>query len=527
MLLPKVKNIITPQKIQVIEFKGYNCQSLIEDGEMRAMKNLTSDEYPCLYQRKKRGVYDDTYSSPMTILARKEKLCVIDGKRFYYGEQLRGLLDTDGEKQVVAINQKICVWPDKKYYDISTGEFGSLAYSVSSTGKVTFTRNTIVIEGADLSKFSKGDAVEVSGCQVMLENNGSFVIEDVDNDKNTLIFGEKSFIMNATSADSYDETGTITIARDVPDLDFVIEQNNRLWGCKGNTIRSSKLGDPFNWNYFKEGLATNSYAVDVGTDGDFTGCVAYSSHLLFFKENYVHKVYGNKPSNYQLITAACLGLEPGSHRSVVVVNDVVYYKSREGIMQYTGDLPALMTHNFGTERYDNASAGTDGLKYYVSMRNKRDNKYYMFVYDIARRLWHIEDNTHAVCFTFLTDKLLYVDIGINKIMCTTYTTEPVITDKRIEWMAVFGDYDEHRENKKIYSQIDMRLKMEADTELTISISVDGGEWEHLRHLYTAKERSVMLPIIPRRCDKYKIKLEGKGYCKIESISRIVREGTMQ
>ena len=529
MLLPKVKNIIGPGKVQVIDFKGYDCQSVIDDGEMRAMKNLTSDEYPCLYQRKQRGVYDDTYSNPTTIVSRKEKLCVVDGKRFYYDGQLRGFLDTDGEKQVVAINQKICVWPDKKYYDLGTGEFKNLEFTAESAGGVIFTPYSITLPGADISGFSEGDGIEVSGCNVMTENNKAAIITKVDTEKGILLFGEKGdeiFTMNAETAESYEETGTVTVKRAVPDFDFVMEQNNRLWGCKGNAIYACKLGDPLNWNYF-QGVSIDSYAVEVGTDGDFTGCLPYSSHLLFFKENYVHKLYGNKPANYQIITANCLGVESGSHKSAVIVNDIAYYKSREGIMQYAGDLPSLMTYNFGAVRYDNAAAGTDGLKYYVSMRSKMDGKWYMFAYDIARQMWHLEDNTQASCFAFLKDRLLFVDVASNKILSTTCEAEPVAADKKIEWMAVLGDYDEYKENKKVYSKIDMRLKMEEDTEITISISVDNGEWERLSHIYASKKRAVSLPIIPRRCDKFKIKLEGKGYCKVESVSRTVREGTMR
>lgn len=526
MLLPKAKQKVAPGKVQVIEFKGYDCQSLIDDGEMREMKNLTSDEYPCIYPRRQRGLYADTYSQPTSILARKEKLCIIDGRRFYYDGELKGLLNTEGEKQVVAINQKICVWPDKKYYDINTSTFGNLEKTAMAEEGATIFVDAIVLNGTDLSGFNEGDAVIISGFEVMPENNTSAVIKAIDLEGCKLVFPENSFQLNASTAESYEETGTVIVKREVPDLDYVMENNNRLWGCKGNSIYACKLGDPTNWNYF-QGVSIDSYAVDVGTDGDFTGCVPYSSHLLFFKENYVHKMYGNKPASYQLVTASCLGIEAGSNKSAVIVNDVVYYKSREGIMQYAGDLPSLMTYNFGTIRYDNAVGGTDGLKYYVSMRNKMDGKWYMFVYDIARNMWHIEDNTQASCFAFLKDKLLFIDAGANKIFSTAYDTEPIPTDKKIEWMAVLGEYDEHQENKKIYSQIDMRLKMEEDSEITISISVDNGDWEHLRHIYTSKKRSVSLPIIPRRCDKFKIKLEGKGYCKIESVSRIVREGTMK
>jgi hypothetical protein len=532
MLLPKAKTKLHPGKVQVIEFKGYDCQSLIDDGQMREMKNLTSDEYPCIYQRRQRGMYSETYANPANIMTRKEKLCVVDGRRFYYDGQLRGMLDLDGEKHIAAINTKICIFPDKKYYDTTNGKFSSLECTASSSGTATITKNSITMPGVDVSGFSRGDAVSVTGFEVMTENNtpedadASVFIEKVDAENCKLTFGENSFALNSTTVESYDETGTITIARKVPDIDFVIEQNNRLWGCKGNAIYACKQGDPLNWNYFK-GVSTDSYAVEVGTDGDFTGCVPYSSHLLFFKENYIHKLYGNKPANYQIITANCLGMESGSHRSSVIVNDIAYYKSREGIMQYAGDLPALMTHNFGTTRYENAVGGTDGLKYYVSMRNRTDGKWYMFAYDIARNMWHIEDNTHASCFAFMNDRLLFVDADTGRILTTSYEEEPIPADKKIEWMAVLGDYDEFKENKKVYSKLDMRLKMEEDSELDISISVDNGDWEILRHIYTSKKRSVSLPIIPRRCDKFKIKLEGKGYCKIESVSRTVREGTMK
>lgn len=532
MKFPKVQVGQTPIKRQVIEFKGYDAQSYVEDGKMREMKNLASDEYPCLYQRKQRGLFSEKYSEPTTILASKEKLCVIDGKRFFYDGELKGYLDTDGEKQVVAINNKICVWPDKKYYDILTNTFASLENKVTSADPVIVTENSLTLPGVDLSGFKRLDAVSITGFEVMTENNTDYVtqgvrvIEAVDTENNVLTFKEKSFILNSTTAEQYEETGTIIIARDVPNLEFVMEHNNRLYGVEGNMIHACHLGEPTIWTD-TEGYSDSSYTVPVGTDGDFTGCAAYSTHLLFFKENYIHKLYGNKPSNYQLVTSSCLGLEKGSHRSVHVINDVVYYKSREGIMNYDGAQPTLMTYNFGTIRYDSAVGGTDGLRYYVSMRNKTDGLWYLFSYDIARNLWHIEDNTKVTCFAFLNPKLLFIDDDANRIYSTDCGDgDPIPADKKIEWYAVLGEYDEFIENKKVYSEIDLRMKMEENSELLVSMSIDNGEYERLRHIYTTKKRTVSLPIVPRRCDKFKIKLEGHGYCKIESVVRVVKEGTM-
>jgi hypothetical protein len=69
----------------------------------------------------------------------------------------------------------------------------------------------------------------------------TIVIQEISEDKKTLIFYENSFTVG-------EEEAEVTIARVMSDLEYVCENENRLWGVGGNTIYSSKLGDPFNWN---------------------------------------------------------------------------------------------------------------------------------------------------------------------------------------------------------------------------------------------------------------------------------------
>ena len=59
------------------------------------------------------------------------------------------------------------------------------------------------------------------------------------------------------------------------------------------------MGDPKNWNCFL-GLDNDSYAATVGTQNEFTGIAAWSGYLFFFKEDGFHKLYGTKPSNYEM-----------------------------------------------------------------------------------------------------------------------------------------------------------------------------------------------------------------------------------
>ena len=106
-----------------------------------------------------------------------------------------------------------------------------------------------------------------------------------------------------------DAAQTVSMERRVPELDFVTECDNRVWGCNSreNVIYGCKLGDPTNWFSYR-GIAADSYAVTVGSDGAFTGAASCMGYALFFKENTLHKLYGSKPSDFQLSSLRCRGV---------------------------------------------------------------------------------------------------------------------------------------------------------------------------------------------------------------------------
>ena len=591
MIFPNMQITARPSESRVIEFKGYDVRNTIDPGSMREMKNLSSDEYPCLAPRKKRGVYDDQYEVPSTLLARHEKLAVCDATSFWYGGERKfdfefkettdtsvvegktyytrsgsspnyeytavespagnpmalGYYEIDAvERQMQAINKMIVIYPDKIYYDIETGEHGNLGNAVHPTS-VTFhkdpvtyeTRATFVLpSGENLKGFNKGDAISFKGMSKSIigykskhDNNiTNAIIEKIDYTNKRMWFAYE--VISFPNSDERDFTDTgestqgFTIEREVPDLDFILEYNNRMYGTKNNTIYASKLGDPKNWYFYGTGTAESAYAAEVGTDGEFTGIAAHPTHIVFFKENCIHKLYGHKPANFQLITTACIGLEKGSHKSIQLVNGSILYKSREGIMVYTGDLPVLISRNFGNIKYDSAVAGTDQLKYYVSMRNKEEDKWYMFVFDMDKEMWHVEDNTHASCFAYVDNELVYSDKDRGVVVQVIGKGERIDPDP-VEWYAKFGNYDEFVENKKVYSKLNMRLQMEPESEFSVWISINDGAWECVQHLYSEFRRVVEMPIVPRRCDKFAVMITGKGKIKLESLTRLVREGTMK
>ena len=372
--------------------------------------------------------------------------------------------------------------------------------TATEVGSITLTRK---IDGE--FPFREGDAVTITGCSNSGNNKeAEIIIRGVTSDE--LTFDDNAFTVVAN------ESNEVTIKRTVPDLDFICESNYRLWGTHGNTIYSSKFSDPFNFKVF-DGLANDSYAIEVGSEGEFTGCIPYSSHICFFKENTLHKLYGSKPSNFQITTVNVYGVQSGSERSMQIVNEQLLYKGVGGVYSYTGGVPELISEKFGNKRYSDAVACCDGEKYYISM--KQGETYNMFAYDVIKNIWLREDDTHAVDMTFYDGKIYYLDSkgGL-------YYIDKTADRNDIEWGATFCTMHETVNERKGYSKFHLRMDMSAGAWLAVDIKTDNDlQWRQIYTTHNEKAKTVSIPIIPTRCDSIDIRLRGKGECTIKAFIR--------
>ena len=298
--LPSMIHADGIQKYRQTAFGGYDHTLGADNGALWDMENLTGELHPLLSPRRRRWIAGHL-ERPNGLYAH-DGLYWVDGDGFYAKGERRGTV-TDCRKIFASLGAYIVILPDKVYYNRLTGEFGSMEAEWSGSVAIRdgayaqeeAKANTICAEGADwAARFRAGDAVAISGCAVHPGNNKTAVIREIEGDE--LRFYENVF----TIEEGGDSEGAVTVKRSVPELDFICENENRLWGCKGDTIYACKLGDIFNWNVF-DGLATDSYAVDVGSAGDFTGCCAYLGYPVFFKEEHIYKVYGSKPANFQVM----------------------------------------------------------------------------------------------------------------------------------------------------------------------------------------------------------------------------------
>lgn len=579
MRYPQLKVQAATRKI-VDAFMGYNHNLRIGDGEFFDMKNMTSDHYPVLSPRSKRGFYVKP-ASPQGMIA-KGDICYVDGTDFVMGETRVNMglsvKEEDCPKQLVSMGAYVIIMPDKKYINtLDLEDTGHLDEEFTTSGTVSFSlctadgesyENVTVSPDAPenpvnlqywidtssqpntLKQYSTSSEMWVSiattyvkiqsaGIGERFEQNDGVAISGITNEavkslNTTAVIwarGDDYIVVTGIIDKVVSQQDSVTVSRKSPVMDFVIESGNRLWGCRYgennagdvvNEIYASKLGDFKNWNCFM-GVSTDSYAASLGSDGEFTGAITFLGYPMFFKESCVHKVYGRYPANFQIQDTACRGVQRGCHGSLAIVNETLFYKARSGICAFDGSLPVEASYALGSEIYSNAVGGAIHNKYYVSMMDVK-GEWHLFVYDTVKRLWHKEDDLQASGFCASKGELYCVDAANKNIITMLGSGEK--DSAQVQWLAETGNLGINTPDMKYLSRLTIRASLERSAKLEIYVQYDlSEEWLHICTLFGTDMRSFTIPIRPRRTDHVKLRFVGEGEAKIYSITKTIEQGS--
>lgn len=402
----------------MIEFRGYNNTPLANEKEFINMQNLSSDRFPLISCRLPRGILPNKLAKPNALYA-TEKLCWIDGTKFYYDGVEKGTL-TDGQKGIADMNGFIIIFPDKAYYDYINDLWG------------TFT---------------------------------------------------------------------------APDLDYITVWNNRVWGVKGNEIRASKLGDFKEWEDFS-GEANDSYATDVGSHGDFTGIYTFQNHVVCFKPNLQYEIYGYKPSNFQVQEISRTGTT--SNQSVVESYSQLFYMHDSGIYSYVGGNPRLISNSINTSYLDGV-AGTDNRRYYISLYDGVNHS--LFAYDTWFDMWHREDDLQVINF-------VQYDNGLYALTAEGDIIKFNSGEEIIDWSFETIMFDEGTSKKKKYAKLRIRFDLDKGSRIKIYVRYNERESYRIVKSYSCDEyTNAIIPIKLQPCDRFQIKVDGKGKSEIHGIER--------
>lgn len=552
MYLPMTadKRMDKTKKVDIQSFFGINRQNKIDDRQMSSMYNMSSDSIPAMAPRKPRlhvcsvnnitAIYKPEYSSSeLTAFTG-----VADGYFYYNGTAITNMKLSNTKKSIADFGGNICIFPDKVYYrylpDPTTGEIKSemqkMGKSISLSGARLYSSlNKITGEyTAYIQKnnagfediFSVGDSVIISGCTdkqnntVVIESRREFaasdsivsvVINEVTNSKLSLLMhnknGQFALFNNTTNSSE------IKIEVSIPNMNCVCVHNNRLWGTSenGEYIYASKLGDCFNFNSF-QGLNDDSWYCEIGTEGNFTGIASYRTAVVAFKQNYIHHVYGDAPSNFSIPKQTFSGSVDGS--SIAEIGGILYYMSADGFYEYTGGEPEKISGCIKT-LYKSCSAGTDGKRYYACGR-KADGTSELLVFDPEYGTWHKEDNTDFVGF-IKHNEFLYGATNSDMYKFGNGNEE-------VSWCVVSKKFTLDDIDFKGVNAVYIRMEAPKNTKVDVYTSCDEQDFMLMGQIEGSGFLTYRVPVRFEKCDSFRIMLDGIGHAVVHDIEIVTYTG---
>ena len=563
MEMPTLRRLWTSRRT-VDAFGGLNRSPRTGEGEFAQMENLSSDFYPVLAPCPPREQLDIT---GVTSLGAGQRLFYTQGTELVLGDRRIDLgLSPDGNKILVKMGAYVVVFPDKKYAStLENGDCGSLEARFEAANAVL---TPCTLEGADripdyiqsaeplspengtlwldtaaspavLKEWSAASnlwaavetayvRIEAPGIGVPFRQYDGVTLSGAEalDGANVIWQAGSDFAVVSGVLEGQKHMRGLVLSRTVPEMDYVIECGNRLWGCRAGTNRlgnpvneiyASKLGDFRNWNCFM-GLSTDSYAVTVGTQGPFTGAITYLGNPLFFKEDCLYKIYGSYPAAFHVQSTACRGVAQGGGESLAIVGETLFYKSPMGVCAYDGSLPAEVGRNLGFDPLEGGVGAGFGGKYFLSLQEHTGTDA-LYVYDKLLGQWHRETGFGARQMVSHAGKLYGLDKNGG-----LWLLRGGKSRARVKWMARTGRISGWDGKRMVLKSLELQLLLANRARMDISVRYDDrGAWERIGTL-TGSDRRFLLPIRPKPCSHLELLLEGEGDIRLLSLTRVLRQG---
>lgn len=591
MRYPILENIPNQNEL-LTQFAGYDHRMSCSEGFFYNERNVSSEHFPYLSSRKRRKTVNEI-DNYLGAIGGKEAIWASGSKLYVAGDEVSGLtLDDKTFKTFVKMGAYTVIFPDKVWYNTNDKSYGNIeqtftatsasvtfqqvnskgenitlwngvgdppdgAYKIdtkdgksvlkvySATSKMwvnvatTYFKMSLTNIGKD---FKKGDGVkiEIDFTGISWARAKDIFVNDEGNGKRSSNFAiydrGDDYIIVIGLLDAASQTFTLPsvyVGRECPDITYVCECQNRLWGVNkdGHEIYACKLGDPTNWNCFA-GISTDSWTATVGSEGKFTGAFAYMGNPIMFQEDRLYKINVSAYGAHSYRETTCRGVQCGCSKSLVQVNELLYYKSPQSVCVYDGNFPQEIGAEFGDIMYSEAVGGGWDSKYYLSMVDE-DNKWHLFVYDTNNYLWSHEDNTQVLDFLTGDNRLFfshYKDVDTVYIECVdgeTYFTEGTeAVEKPVNWSAESGFIGYTKSDKLYLSRFAIRMKLGIGAECSMFIEYDSsGRWEYVWNLSGKGTKTFAIPVRPNRCDHFRYKLVGKGECTLIAVAKEYGEGS--
>ncbi|MBO7208433.1 MAG: hypothetical protein J6V58_01705 [Clostridia bacterium] len=297
-----------------------------------------------------------------------------------------------------------------------------------------------------------------------------------------------------------------------PHIEFACMDNNRVFGVSKNNIYASSLGNYANWTDFVDAdgspKTTGAYAEELYSLGDFTGVYKYKSYIVITKKDLLYECYGNKPP-YRTTLSGKTGCI--DQRSMVEVNNVLYWLGIDGVYRYAGSVPVKISENIDNlfKNYVGGVASTDGKNYYISIYDGEVKR--LMVYDTDTGLWCMEDCLDIVDMTNYN----------NTVYALTKSGDIVEFgngDEIVEWEYQTKVFDFDIKSKKIIRNLFLGLFMDSMAKVDVYVKYDNGGYERIATYISTDSTDLKLKLKVKKCNSFSLMIKGVGYSRVNSLS---------
>lgn len=328
-------------------------------------------------------------------------------------------------------------------------------------------------------------------------------------------------------------TTLVSLTSDAPHSKLYTAYKFRVFGidANGRTLRFSALGDLTDWI-----TSLDAGSIDLtNIPSNVTAITTFNDHIAIWTERSMHELYGNSPTNYEIIQVSD-DVGCATNFAYVECKGVLYFMDRNGIYQYTGGMPTKISDKVdkyikGLNNYTLISAGVNGDKIYFSVCYGSATQNRVLVYDTYKQKWFIEDGN----FTHFTNVggALYALSSTGKIYnCYTtgktgYDTFTTGGSTEITYSFETKAYNDYRLDNE--SGVDMMwLNHEGTTVATLNIgyTTDSNSTTFtnfvastdLTHSTEPVKEQITLPsTVFANVEWYKLQCAGTGHKKLNGL----------
>jgi len=287
-----------------------------------------------------------------------------------------------------------------------------------------------------------------------------------------------TIMMNSTQMKYWDGTSSSLDLGDAstPYTKIFTVHKGRIFAARDNDIMYCAANDINDWS-----TANDAGSIDVTrSKGVITGLVEYNNHVIVFTEFGMHQLYGDSPSNFELVdiegSAGCI-----SHRSIVKCNKRLYWLSYDGIYEYNGASPVKVSsqvdkyvYGLNTTYKTNVVGGAIGDYLYMAIPyNEATSNDTILVYDTRpkKKNWFVETGSF-VDFVTIQNTLYGID-STGGVMNMRDTSAEDDNGTPITWSLVTKPFsDDTVSQKKSLRDISVVYKASASATVNASFTTN-------------------------------------------------------